>query len=189
MKQQLSIYVILFLITSLISSTCKADTLDNYQIYIGKKLWFTETTATQPLSPDNFLKLDSSNRFEILNINFSHCAPGASGRKIKLTDSSEKTIMLWEFGDKAQEPLMSIQIKDILSNKELVKGELLKIYYVDDEYPEWRFLAFIKAEPLISDRVYSFNSNLIRFFYVAAVLVVISIVLKFVHNRVNKERQ
>ncbi len=111
MKLQHKTFLLTWLLSFGLFLNSKADTIDNYQIYIGKTLKLTEASFNPLRSTLPFLKLDSSNYSEILNINFSHCTHGASGRQLKLTDTADKTIMLWEFGDKEQKSLMRISNK------------------------------------------------------------------------------
>jgi hypothetical protein len=166
---------------------CKADTIDNYQIYIGKTLKLTEASFNPLRSTISFLKLDSSNYTETLNINFSHCTYGASGRQLKLTDTADKTIMIWEFGDKEQKPVMSIPISEILKNTRIKSNSSLRLYYVDKEYPVWRLLTpvvvgqvnFIKEEMKVPSK--KFDTRILL--YALAILTIIFLAVKIVRQR------
>lgn len=140
MKQPFKTFFVTTLFLCIINSTCKADTIDNYQIYIGKTLKLTEKTFNPSNSKSSLIKLDSSNYQEMININLSHCVHGETGRQLKLSDTSNKIIMIWELGNKEQLSTMSIPIIDILTNKAVEQNSLLELYYRDKEYPAWKLL-------------------------------------------------
>lgn len=148
MKQYFKIFSVVVLFICGLNTNCKADTIDNYQIYIGKTLKLTEASFNPLRSTLPFLKLDSSNYSETININFSHCTHGESGRQLKLTDTADKVIMIWKFVDKGQKPIMSISINEILTNAAISSNSSFKLYYVDKEYPVWRLLTSVFVEQL-----------------------------------------
>lgn len=142
MNKQLNLLVLL-VVTLVLSSTCKADTTDNYQIYIGKILKLAGSEFQVPEQKFSFLKLDTSNYTDTIHINYSHCTAGASSRQIKLTDTAGNTVKVWEFGDKYEQPLMSIRIGDILSHPAIISNGSYKLYYQDREYQGWRLLTYL----------------------------------------------
>lgn len=142
MNRNFSSLILLVAICAL-STTCKADTVDNYQIYIGKTLKLAESEFHVPEQKFSFLKLDTSNYTDTIHINYSHCTAGASSRQIKLTDSAGNTVKVWEFGDKYEQPLMSIRIGDILSHPAIISNGSYKLYYQDREYQGWRLLTYL----------------------------------------------
>jgi hypothetical protein len=180
MKHHLKIFFNIIIVTCGLSTNCKGDTIDNYQIYIGKTLKLTEASFNPLLSTIPFLYLDSSNYFEIININFSHCTHGASGRQLKLTDIADKTIMIWEFGDKEQKPVMSIPINEILTNPQTKSNSSFKLYYVDKEFPVWRLLTSVFVGQLeIKKREIKVSSNKFHkstLLYIVSTLAIIFLV-------------
>jgi hypothetical protein len=151
-KYHFKIFFIMATVTCGLSTDCKADTVDNYQIYIGKTLKLTETSFNPLSSTIPLLKLDSSIFFETININFNHCTHGASDRQLKLTDTANKTIMIWKFGDKEQKPLMGIPINEILTNPAISSNSSFNLYYVDKEYPVWQLLTYVSVGQINTDK-------------------------------------
>ena len=187
MKKLFKIFYIVLIVICGLNTNCKADTIDNYQIYIGKTLKFTEASFNPLRSTLPILKLDSSNYFEIININFSHCTHGASGRQLKLTDTADKTIMIWEFGDQEQKPIMSIPINEILTNAAISSNSPLKLYYVDKEYPVWRLLTSVFVGQLdIKKREKKILSNKVdktTLLYIVVALTIIFLIFKSARQR------
>ncbi len=187
MKQHLKIFFIAVIVTCGLNTTCRADTIDNYQIYIGKTLKLTEASFNPLRSTLPFLELDSSNYFETININFNHCTHGASSRQLKLTDTADKPIMIWEFGDKEDKSLMSIPISEILKNPSIKNNSSLKLYYVDNEYPVWRLLTSVFVRQITIKPVQSsssskkFDTKLL--FYAFATLTIFFFVVKLVRQK------
>jgi hypothetical protein len=147
MKLPRKIFFIAFIALLGSFMNAKADTIDNYQIYVGNVMVIAGSDF-YPARSANFLKLDSSNFFETLNINYSHCTAGARGRQLKLADTADRTILMWEFGDKREHRDMSIPISEILSNPAIKNNRVLRLYYTDKESPGWRLLTSILPRPL-----------------------------------------
>ena len=187
MKQYFKIFSVVVLFICGLNTNCKADTIDNYQIYIGKTLKLTEASFNPLRSTLPFLKLDSSNYSETININFSHCTHGASGRQLKLTDTADKIIIIWEFGDKEQKPIMSIPINEILTNAVISSNSSFKLYYVDKEYPVWRLLTSVLVGQLdIEKKEKKSGSNKFdktTLLYIVAVLIIVFFVFIVVQQR------
>ena len=187
MKQYFKIFSVVVLFICGLNTNCKADTIDNYQIYIGKTLKLTEASFNPLRSTLPFLKLDSSNYSETININFSHCTHGASGRQLKLTDTADKIIIIWEFGDKEQKPIMSIPINEILTNAAISSNSSFKLYYVDKEYPVWRLLTSVFVGQLdIEKKENKSPSNKFdktTLLYIVAVLTIVFLVFIVVQQR------
>ena len=187
MKQYFKIFSVVVLFICGLNTNCKADTIDNYQIYIGKTLKLTEASFNPLSSTLPFLKLDSSNYSETININFSHCTHGASGRQLKLTDTADKIIIIWEFGDKEQKPIMSIPINEILTNAAISSNSSFKLYYVDKEYPVWRLLTSVFVGQLdIEKKENKSPSNKFdktTLLYIVAVLIIVFLVFIVVQQR------
>ena len=187
MKQYFKIFSVVVLFICGLNTNCKADTIDNYQIYIGKTLKLTEASFNLLSSTLPFLKLDSSNYSETIKINFSHCTHGASGRQLKLTDTADKIIIIWEFGDKEQKPIMSIPINEILTNAAISSNSSFKLYYVDKEYPVWRLLTSVFVGQLdIEKKENKSPSNKFdktTLLYIVAVLTIVFFVFIVVQQR------
>ena len=187
MKKYFKIFSVVVLFIYGLNTNCKADTIDNYQIYIGKTLKLTEASFNPLSSTLPFLKLDSSNYSETININFSHCTHGASGRQLKLTDTADKIIIIWEFGDKEQKPIMSIPINEILTNAAISSNSSFKLYYVDKEYPVWRLLTSVFVGQLdIEKKENKSPSNKFdktTLLYIVAVLTIVFLVFIVVQQR------
>ena len=133
------------IIMSFISYAVKADTTDNYQIFIKKVLICDDAGLRSPLNKNNFLPLTKSNYEDTIDINYNHCTSGASSRRIKLISRENKIIGEWTFPDKEIERLMRLPIKQILSLKKLDSHVLLTLYYYDEQIKEGRFLMSVQA--------------------------------------------
>lgn len=187
MKLRHSIFLIALILSVGLSADCKADTIDNYQIYIGKDLKITEASFNPLYSTIPFIKLDSSNFTDTLSINLSHCTNGASGRQLKLTDTSNHTIMLWDFGDKSQKSLMSIPISEIMTAKRVKNFNSLLLYYVDKEYPIWRLLTPVAIRQVTFRNkdekagLQKFNNKIVV--YLLLIFIFIFLIAKIIQHR------
>jgi hypothetical protein len=177
MKKALNILFVL-VTTFGLSFTCRADTVDNYQIYIGNTLKLTEASFHPAVSQITFLTLDTSNYLDTIHINFNHCTAGASSRQIKLTDTAGNTIKVWDFGDKEQKPLMSIPIAEILTIPAITSRGSYILYYHDREYSYWQLLTPVVIAETATKKAAVNNpfidsGSTYLFFGIGALLVVI----------------
>jgi hypothetical protein len=147
----------------------------------------TEESFNPLRSSISFLKLDTSNYFEAINIYFNHCTLGASGRQLKLTDNADKVIMVWEFGDKDVNPLMRIPISEILRNSSISSNSSYMLYYIDKEYPVWRLLApvFVGQKDIrkADTKVSSIRFDETVFLYAIGCFTVIFLIYRFARLR------
>ena len=110
----------------------KADTTDNYQIYLNNKIVIRESDYNNPLSSTiKFLILDSTTYNDTIKINYSHCTSGALNRKIIIKDTSGKIIFNRDFPNKNEEVFMIIPVKDILGTQSVKSNSTLTMYYFD----------------------------------------------------------
>lgn len=143
MKPHFNKIIFLFLLIKVICFSAKADTIDTYKIYIGKTLKITEASYNPRSSNISIFLLDSSNYADTVSIIYSHCTAGASNREIKLTDTTGKTMLKWEFGNKEKAEAMRIPVAAIVDNPLLKHYDVFYMYYRDQEYPEWRMLTIV----------------------------------------------
>jgi len=115
------------------SQTAKADTVDNFQVYIGQKLILTEKSFNPLSSKLASLALDSTNYRDTIVINFNHCTAGASHRIVMLKDIEGNVIRKWSFPDKELIDAMKIPILDIYDNVDDKLKDFLSLHYYDNQ--------------------------------------------------------
>lgn len=125
------------------NTRCRADTVDNFQIYIGKELKLTERNLSVLSSTMPVLSLDSSNYGEQLNIYYYHCSATSDNRQLKLVDDAGNTVMSWRLGSNLQQPLMSIPIREIFLNPAVARNSSFVLRYTDNGNPDWTLLASV----------------------------------------------
>lgn len=153
MKPHLKKIIFLFLLITVMCFSAKADTIDTYKIYISKTLKITEASYNPRSSNISIFLLDSSNYADTVSIIYNHCTAGASYREIKLTDTTGKIMLQWEFGNKEKAEAMRIPIVAIVGNPLLKHSDLFYMYYRDQEYPEWRMLTIVHVNHNLGNKM------------------------------------
>lgn len=149
MKSVLKTFIFLLILQLPGGRQCFADTIDNYQIYIRKKLMLTEQNASPFSSSINQLEVDSSLAADTIHFYFSHCTIGAVDRKVFLKDRSGKILFQMNFGDKTgRDQDMPIPIKELLLLPDIHTDSSYVLYYADKEYPEQRLITNLKIRPI-----------------------------------------
>lgn len=149
-------HIILALAFFCCAFSTKADTVDNYQIHIRKKLVLNESGYGSFIKKVNLLVLKKQNLKDSLSITFNHCTWGSTERRIKLLDSAKNIILEWNFPDEVDESLMQISIKKIWEQSSM---PFLTLYYYDSQIPKGRFLTLIAFEDKNLARVISTYKN------------------------------
>ena len=117
---------------------CAADTVDNYQIYINKRLVFNDSGFGSFQNCALTYRLAKKNYQDTFSVFFNHCTGGASQRQIQLRDRSGKVIEEWSFVEEDVERRMQIPIRSVKAK--LVETDGLKLYYFDKSLSEGRLL-------------------------------------------------
>jgi hypothetical protein len=137
----------LFLLALLtISYAAKADTTDNFQVYIKKALVCNDAGLRYPWNKNNFITLKAGNNNETIDISFNHYSPAATNRRIKLVSPANEFLLEWDFPDKKVENLMRISIDLVLKHQKIKPGISYHLYYYDDQLDDGRLLMNIQVE-------------------------------------------
>jgi hypothetical protein len=115
------------------SQTVKADTIDNFQVYIRQKLILTEKSFSPLSSKLALLELGRTNYRDTIEIHFTHCTAKASNRIIMLKDDKGNIIMKWNFADRDLIETMKIPILDIYKNVDNNPHYPLSLHYYDNQ--------------------------------------------------------
>jgi hypothetical protein len=128
----------------LLSCNAKADTVDNYQIYIKKVLVVNDGGFGSIKKGTILYRIKKKNYVDTFDIYFNHCIMGAHRRRIELRSKQNKITRTWEFPDMEEERIMRIPIKQI--KDQLVSGNDMVLYYFDEQLPEGRFLMTLQTD-------------------------------------------
>jgi regulator of extracellular matrix RemA (YlzA/DUF370 family) len=148
----ITIFSFLVLVNILLTSfamQAKADTIENYQIYLKDEIVIRESDYRNPHStPVKFLALDQTNFNDFISVNYSHCTAGAGNRKIIIKDK-DKILLSKTFPDKEEEALMVIPVKEIYDKLNGEASSGLEMYYYDDQLSSGgELLTFLHANKL-----------------------------------------
>jgi hypothetical protein len=141
----LTIAVLSIVILTFCPENVKADTVDNFQIYVRNVLRMNEGGFGTAQKGINLLIFTTNNDGDSLSINYNHCVAGATQRRIKLITKSEVVLFEWNFPDKERERFMHIPIRQLLPYLQIKPDSLLALSYFDDDLPLGRLLTFIKS--------------------------------------------
>ena len=132
------------LLALLISIACetKADTVDNYQLYINNILVCNSGKLHNKSKQGNFLALDNSISNTYIDVYFNHCTGGAKKRRIIVISKNNSKVIEWQFPDEESVRIMRVPINRLFDK--IKDKELYEIYYYDDQLPEGRLLTKFK---------------------------------------------
>lgn len=110
----------------------RADTTDNFQVYLKGKVMLRESD-TQPGASYKFLVLTQSHLNDTIFINYNHCPPMVSGRKIVIWHG-EDILFSRSYPDKKDGTLMAVPVKDIAGAYSMPdsNGSMVMFYYDKD---------------------------------------------------------
>jgi hypothetical protein len=126
-------YLLSTVLFTLTSAYVKADTTDNYQIYIKNILIRTEAHFMAAANDHPFLIFDKANYSDTLKVDFNHCTRGETNRQLKITDLQGNTLLEWNFPDKIIQESMNIPIGQIIGNSLLKRDIYYKLVYYDNQ--------------------------------------------------------
>src|SRR5688572_1773607 len=124
-------FLLLFLLG--VTYTSKADTVDNYQIYINNILVTNDSGF-----PKDFLTLDKSLYNSTLEVYFNHCSGSARDRKIVIFSKAKSRVIAWQFQDEETISVMTIPISRIC--QKIKDDDTYEIYYYDSQIKNGRLL-------------------------------------------------
>jgi len=115
---------------------------DRYEVYLNKKLIFQEFVSLAN-NPKSF-QLDRNNYSGEIDVVYSHCGEAGKNRIIKITDTDNKVLKQWTFGNgKDHKSAMNFQVKEmLLAQKDSPVGKL-NLYYMSDQLPKGKLLTSI----------------------------------------------
>lgn len=122
----------------------KADTVDNYQLYINNILVRNDSGFPNKSNQSNFLTLDKAVYNTTIDIYFNHCTGGATNRRIIVVSRNKRNIIGWQFPDENTQPLMRVPISRIRDKIKTSDTEFYELYYYDDQTKEGRLLTRFK---------------------------------------------
>lgn len=125
----------------------KADTTDNFQVYLKNELVLRESDYGPEVSSQKYLVLGASNIHDTIFVNYNHCAAGASDRKIVIWHGDD-ILFSRSYADKDAASLMAIPVKDITGvyNRLANNGGVVMRYYDDQLHPDGEILAIIHGD-------------------------------------------
>lgn len=113
----------------------RADTTDNFQVYLRGEIKLRESD-TRPGAPYKFLVLTPSHFNDTIFVNYNHCSPVVSGRKIVIW-YGEDIIFSRTYPDTQNDAMMAVPVKDISFPYGMLKnntGSMVMFYY-DKQLP------------------------------------------------------
>ncbi|MBO9565707.1 MAG: hypothetical protein J7621_23225 [Niastella sp.] len=143
--KQVTLYSIFIGILTTLAPQAKADTVDNFQVYLRDKLELTEGNYHPLVSTRKALVLTLADSNETLKVNYSHCIAGAADRKIVIWQG-EELLFSRSFPDKQVESTMAIPLKTIIGLYNLPDNAFLRMYYYDDRSVDGVLIAEIRMD-------------------------------------------
>jgi hypothetical protein len=110
----------------------KADTTDNYQIYIKGILFRTERKFTSAAKGLPYIVFNKANYADTIEIKYNHCTSGETKRQIKIMDLEGNVLLEWDFPDKITKETMSLPVKEIWGSPHLKNRTYYKLCYFDN---------------------------------------------------------
>jgi hypothetical protein len=112
---------------------------DHYEVYLNKKLVFTQIVS-QPASIKS-LALDQRNINDQVDVYYSHCGKLGTNRTIAIKDG-KNVLKQWRFSDAAGK-FMSLGAREILAFETKNTDRKLNLYYCSEQMPDGKLLASI----------------------------------------------
>ncbi|MBS1511466.1 MAG: hypothetical protein JST86_11535 [Bacteroidetes bacterium] len=134
--------IILFLSFSAIA---KADTVDNYQIYIKKVLVRNESGFPSNVKNKSFIKIDKALCNETLELHFHHCTGYEGKRKVVIADKSSGVLKEFEFTTSDYDAAMLIPISILCESSWIKSGVTYSLIYFDTMIDKGRHLTDIQV--------------------------------------------
>lgn len=134
----------------LLGLSAKADTIDNFQVYLKNEIVLRESDYNTPTASWKVLTLDSSNINDTFLINYDHCAGSVAGRKIVIWNG-EDILFSRSFPDYTV-PFMAIPLQE-LTGLYNIPGNTLEMRYYDDQVQDdGVLLAAMRVDRSITSR-------------------------------------
>jgi hypothetical protein len=143
--KQVTLYSIFIVTLTTLAPQVKADTVDNFQVYLRDKLELTEGNYHPVVSTRKALVLTLADSNETIKVNYSHCIAGAADRKIVIWNG-EEILFSRSFPDKQVESMMTLPLKDIAGLYNLPDNSFLRMYYYDDRSVDGVLIAEIRMD-------------------------------------------
>lgn len=128
------------------SISAKADTIDNYQIYIRKVLVRNDSGFPGNQKNQSFIEIDNSLLNDSLEVHFNHCMNSVGKRRIVVVDTNSTKIKVFDFVTTYERRGMYIPISFFCNDPQIKTGISYSLIYYEDEMKEGRFLTDIKVK-------------------------------------------
>lgn len=139
-------FIVKFLFCLLMATHAKADTVDNYQIYIKKVLVRNESGFPQHFKNQQYISLNRSLCNESLAIYFNHCTGYNGKRKITLVDVNGHVLKAFEFTGTGYNDEMCIPISFFCTDASIQSNVAYSLVYYDGFVTDGRYLTEIRIK-------------------------------------------
>ena len=124
----------------------KADTVDNYQIYIKKILVRNESGFPKHIKNKSFIPLNKMLCNEYLELHFHHCTGNKGKQKIKIVDKNGTVFKEFEFAISGYDEAINIPISFLCESSQIKPGVTYSLIFYDHFIKEGRHLTDLKIE-------------------------------------------
>lgn len=135
-----------FLFCFFLATHAKADTVDNYQIYIKKILVRNDSGFPPHFKNQQYISLDRSLCNESLAIYFHHCIGYIGKRKITVVDVNGHVVKAFEFTATGYNDEMSIPISFFCADAIIQSNVAYSLVYYDGFVTAGRYLTEIRIK-------------------------------------------
>lgn len=126
--------------------SAKADTTDNYQIYIRKVLIRNDSGFPVNRKNQSFIAIDNSLLNNSLEVHFNHCVNSVGKRRIVVVDKNAAKIKVFDFVTTYENREMYIPISSFYNNPKIKTAISYSLIYYDEELKDGRLLTDIKVK-------------------------------------------
>lgn len=124
----------------------KADTIDNYQIYIKKILVRNESGFPKNIKNKSSIPLNKTLCTEFLELHFHHCTGNEGKKKIAIIEKNGTVLKEFEFNISGYDEAMNIPISFLCESGLVKSGIIYSLIYYEERYKEGRHLTDLRIE-------------------------------------------
>ena len=139
---RLSIFIFFLCFASIV----KADTIDNYQIYIKKVLVRNDSGFPKNSKSKSYISINKSLCNETLELHFHHCTGYEGKRKVVIVDKNSNVLKEFEFTTSDYDAEMHIPISFLCESSLIKSGLTYSLIYYDTAIDEGRQLTDIQIK-------------------------------------------
>ena len=140
----MKIFISILIVCFCFSTNVKADTIDNYQIYIKKVLVRNDSGFPGDSKNKLYISLDKSLCKEFLELHFHHCTGYIGKRKVAIIDKDSRVIKEFEFITTDYDAEMNIPVSFLCKNSSIKSNVSYTLVYYDENVKEGRVLSDIR---------------------------------------------